>query len=120
MSEPTQPSLLPLILIGVALWYFSQGSGKPVAPDPGKPSPVVVEKDKPTPAECWEALAKCVESKWIGGTMQQHTDHILGIVDSLKQSGSITDDARVAEWRARRTELTDSNRAAIAAKLRGK
>jgi hypothetical protein len=90
-----------------------------VQPEPDKPSPVVVDQ-KPTAEQCWEALAKCVENKWIGGTMQQHTDHIVKIVDSLKASGSITDDSRVSEWREKRTELTDANRAQIAAKLRTK
>ena len=112
-----------LLMIGAIIWAFtSRGPApEPVKPEPDKPAVVVPdEKLKPTPDQCWDALAKCVENKWIGGTMQQHTDHLVKIVDGLKASGSISDDSRVSDWRAKRTEITDANRAQIAAKLRGK
>jgi len=124
-NEPQgNASLLPLILVAAVVFFASRGCTpqEPVKPEPPKPDQVEVpvEKLKPTPDQCWDALAKCVENKWIGGTMQQHTDHLVKIVDGLKASGSISDDARVSEWRAKRTEITDANRAQIAAKLRGK
>ena len=112
-----------LLMIGAIIWAFtSRGPApEPVKPEPDQPAVVVPdEKLKPTPDQCWDALAKCVENKWIGGTMQQHTDHLVKIVDGLKASGSISDDSRVSDWRAKRTEITDANRAQIAAKLRGK
>jgi hypothetical protein len=117
-------SLLPLILVAAVVFFASRGCTpqEPVKPEPPKPDQVEVpvEKLKPTPDQCWDALAKCVESKWIGGTMQQHTDHLVKIVDGLKASGSVADDSRVSEWRAKRIDITDTNRAQIAAKLRGK
>jgi hypothetical protein len=122
MSEKTDsPNILPLVLIAAVLWYSGAfGGGKPSAPDPGQPSPVVVEKDKPTADQCWEALAKSVENRWIGGELQQHTDHIVKIADMMKASGSIPDTSRVDPWRAKRIDITPANRAEIAAKLRGK
>jgi hypothetical protein len=122
MSEKTETtSILPLILIAAVLWYSGAfGGSKPSTPDPNQPSPVVVEKDKPTADQCWEALAQCVEKKWIGGELQQHTDHLISIANKLKESGSIPDTSRVDQWRARRIEITPANRAEIAAKLRGK
>lgn len=122
-SEPQSGSLLPIVLVIAAVWFFTSRGSSPVAPEPVKPQPDVVqpvEPQKPTAEQCWDALAKCVENRWIGGTMQQHTDHLVKIVDGLKASGSITDDSRVNDWRAKRVEITDANRALIAAKLRGK
>jgi len=124
-SEPESQisPLAILLMLGAIIWAFiSRGAApEPVKPEPDKPAVIVPdEKLKPTPDQCWDALAKCVENKWIGGTMQQHTDHLVKIVDGLKASGSVTDDSRVSDWRAKRTEITDANRAQIAAKLRGK
>ena len=125
-SNTTETTVSPIALLlmvaAVVLAFTSQQAPQPVNPEPPKPDQVEVpaEKLKPTPDQCWDALAKCVENKWIGGTMQQHTDHLVKIVDSLKATGSITDDARVGDWRAKRVEITDANRAQIAAKLRGK
>lgn len=122
MSEKTEStSLIPLLLIGVLLWYSGVFSGgKPSTPDPDNPSPVVIDKNKPTADQCWEALAKSVENRWIGGELQQHTDHLVKIGDMLKASGSVRDTSRVDQWRARRIDITPANRAEIAAKLRGK
>jgi hypothetical protein len=56
----------------------------------------------------------------LGGTMQQHTDHLLKIADTLKEAGTLTDVSRVDEWRAKRIDITEANRAEIVKKLRGK
>lgn len=126
MANDQQPpsSFLLLVIIGAVIFFASRGGS---TPDPAKPQPdrpdqveVPVEKLKPTPDQCWEALAKCVENKWVGGTGQQHTDHVVKIADGLKVSGSIPDASRVDQWRAKRVEITDANRSEIAAKLRGK
>jgi len=123
-SNPQDGSpVLILVIIAVVIFFASRGGSvpEPVSPEPDNPTVIVPDqKLKPTPDQCWDALAKCVENEWIGGTMQQHTDHIVKIVDGLKASSSVTDDSRVSEWRAKRVEITDANRAQIAAKLRGK
>lgn len=117
-------SLLPLILVAALVFFASRGCSpqEPVNPEPPKPDQVEVpaEKLKPTPDQCWEALAKCVENKWIGGELQQHTDHVVKIADGLKLSGSVPDTSRVEQWRAKRVEITDANRADIARQIRGK
>jgi hypothetical protein len=126
MPQPSesQPPVLLWILIAAGIFWWSQsGPATPVVPVPPKPddqhepdSPPVVNIAE---AEYWSAIATCVERNSFG-TLQQHTDHLLQIVDILKASGSITDDSRVAEWRAKRTEITTTNRLAIASILRGK
>lgn len=122
-NDKPQGSIFPLILIIGAIWFFTQqGTPKPVQPDPVKPTPDIVQPEpvKPTPEQCWNELAKCVENKWIGGELQQHTDHLLKIVDTLKASGTLSDVGRVEPWRAKRMEITDANRSDIAKTLRGK
>ena len=113
-----------LLVIGALLFFASNNSPSPVPPTPKPdqpPVPVVVdEKKKPTPEQCWNALADCVEKNWIGGETQQHTDHIIKIAESLKTSGSIPDTSRVEQWRTKRIDITDANRAEIARQLRGK
>jgi hypothetical protein len=120
-NEKQSGSLLPIILIIGAIWLFTQqGSApKPVQPEPIKPTPDLISV-KPSPEQTWEAFAVAVESKMLGGTMQQHTDHLLKIADTLKEAGTLTDISRVDEWRAKRIDITDANRADIARKLRGK
>jgi hypothetical protein len=120
-NEKQSGSLLPIILIIGAIWFFTQqGSApKPVQPDPIKPTPDLISV-KPSAEQAWEAFAVAVESKMLGGTMQQHTDHLLKIADTLKDAGTLTDISRVDEWRAKRIDITDANRAEIAKKLRGK
>lgn len=120
-NDKPQGSMLPLILIIGAIWFFTQqGTPKPVQPDPVKPTPDVTEPKPVTANDAWEMLAYTVEKKLIGGEMQQHTDHLLKIVDTLKTSGTLSDVARVEPWRAKRIEITDANRSDIAKILRGK
>jgi hypothetical protein len=120
-SDKPQGSIIPLLVIVAAIWFFTQQAApKPVQPDPVKPTPDVVEPKPVTASDAWEMLAYTVEKKLIGGEMQQHTDHILKIVDTLKASGTIADVARVESWRAKRIEITDANRSDIAKTLRGK
>ena len=120
-SEKQSGSLLPVVLIIGAIWLFSQqGSApKPVQPDPIKPTPDLISV-KPSADQTWEAFAVAVESKMLGGTMQQHTDHLLKIADTLKEAGTLTDVSRVDDWRTKRIDITDANRAEIVKKLRGK
>ena len=76
---------------------------------------------KPVTAnDAWEMLAYTVEKKLVGGEMEQHTDHLLKLLDKLKASGTIPDLSRVDAWRAKRIEITDANRSDIAKTLRGK
>ena len=126
MPQPSenQPPVLLWILIAAGIFWWSQsGPATPVVPVP--PNPDDQHETDPQPAvspaesEYWSALATCVERNSFG-VLQQHTDHLLQIVDLLKQSGAIKDDARVTAWRAKRVEITDANRAAIVSTLRGK
>lgn len=120
-SEKPQGSILPLVLIGVAIWFFTQqGTPKPVQPDPAKPTPDITEPKPVTANDAWEMLAYTVEKKLVGGEMEQHTDHLLKLLDKLKASGTIPDLSRVDAWRAKRIEITDANRSDIAKTLRGK
>ena len=120
-NDKPQGSIIPLLVIVAAIWFFTQqGMPKPVQPDPVKPTPDVTEPKPVTAQDAWEMLAYTVEKKLIGGEMQQHTDHILKIVDTLKASGAIPDASRVEPWRAKRIEITDANRSDIAKTLRGK
>jgi methylaspartate ammonia-lyase len=109
-----------MLIIG-AIWFFSQqgSTPKPVKPEPIKPTPDLISV-KPSAEQTWEAFAVAVESKMLGGTMQQHTDHLIKIADTLKDAGKLTDISRVDQWRAKRIDITDANRADIAKKLRGK
>lgn len=120
-SEKSQGSILPLVVIVVAIWFFTQqGTPKPVQPDPVKPTPEVVQPKPVTANDAWEMLAYAVEKKLVGGEMEQHTDHLLKLLDKLKASGTIPDLSRVDTWRAKRIEITDVNRSDIAKTLRGK
>ena len=120
-TEKKSGSLLPIILVIGAIWFFSQqrSTPKPVQPEPIKPTPDLISV-KPSAEQTWEAFAVAVESKMLGGTMQQHTDHLIKIADTLKDAGTLTDISRVDEWRAKRIDITDANRVDIAKKLRGK
>lgn len=120
-SEKSQGSILPLVVIVAVIWFFTrQGTPKPVQPDPVKPTPDVVEPKPVTANDAWEMLAYTVEKKLVGGEMEQHTDHLLKLLDKLKASGTIPDLLRVDAWRAKRIEITDANRSDIAKTLRGK
>jgi len=122
-SEPQQSNpLLLIVIIGAVIFFATRGehAPDPVKPDPVKPTPDVVEPKPVTASDAWEMLAYTVEKKLIGGEMQQHTDHLLKIIDTLRASGTIPDVARVESWRAKRIEITDSNRSEIAKQLRGK
>ena len=125
MPQPSEkPPVLLWILVAAGIWWWSQsGPAKPIVPVP--PNPDDQHETDPQPvvslaeSEYWTALAQCVEKSSFG-TLQQHTDHLLQIVDLLKQSGAIKDDGRVALWRAKRVEITDANRSSIVSQLRGK
>lgn len=124
-NEPQSGSpLLLIVIIGAVIFFATRGGSTPdpVKPEPVKPTPDVVQPEpvKPTPEQCWNELAKCVENRWIGGELQQHTDHIVKLADNLKLTGSIPDTSRVDQWRAKRIEITDANRSDIAKTLRGK
>ena len=127
-TEQSSPILAWLVIGVIAFFVFqSMTAKKPVTPDVDKPDVVqpdiVVPDDasdeKPTEAMVWQKLALCVERQWIGGLTQQHTDHLVKVVDNLKDAELIKDDSRIAEWRAKRTDITSANRAAIAKRLRG-
>lgn len=113
--------LILIVIIAAVVYFATRGSSTPPLPDPvtpePKPDPAFVQ---PTEADVWEALAVSVERKSIGGQLQQHTDHLLKVVEVLKESGQIKDDSRASDWRAKREEITDANRSQIAARLRGK
>ena len=122
-SEPQQGNpLLLVVIIGAVIVFATRGGSapEPVKPDPVKPTPDVVDPKPVTASDAWDMLAYTVEKKLIGGEMQQHTDHILKIVDTLKASGTLSDVSRVDSWRAKRIEITDANRSDIAKTLRGK
>lgn len=113
-----QPNYLPLIVIAViALWWWNgQSASKPTpTPDDQHETENIVE---PSQQDYWSALALCVDKSSFG-TLQQHTDHLLQVIDVLKQQGKITDDGRIAAWRGKRIEITAENRATISATLRG-
>lgn len=122
-ANEQQASPLMWIIILVIGFMAFRGGCQPAGPDkPSKPDPDVVEPDrpaKPSEEDVWNALASAVESKWIGGELQQHTDHLVKVVDMLKQSGSLTDTSRIDSWRQSRREITSENRLIIAAQLRG-
>jgi len=119
-EQQSSPWLVIIIAAGLFFWWQSSRQPSPVVPpapddqDQVDPQPVV----NPAESEYWSALALCVE-KTSFGVHQQHTDHLLQIVDILKGTGSIKDDSRVADWRAKRVEITESNRAEIVKRLRG-
>lgn len=114
-----------LLIIGAFFWWMTS-SKTPDVPTPPKPDdqtevkpvPVPVPVAEPTEADYWNAIAICVD-KTAFGALQQHTDHLLSVVDVLKSTGAIKDDSRVAVWRAKRIEITDTNRAEITKQLRG-
>lgn len=118
-QQASQPWMLILIIVGIFMFRQSGGGTdpKPGPVDPVQPDPVVVE---PAESDYWASLAHCVETKAIGGELQQHTDHLLKIVDLLKESGKISDTSRVEAWRAKRVEITDANRDQIVSQLVGK
>ena len=127
-SEQSSPILLWLVIGVIAFFVFqSMTAKKPVSPDPDKPDvvqPDVVRPDyyevgKPSEMIVWNEIAICVEKNWIGGLTQQHTDHLVKVVDKLKESDLIKDDSRIKEWRTKRTDITSANRAEIAKRLRG-
>ena len=124
MPSETQPTMNPMVLLVIGLIAFKMGlfPGISPAPAPGPgpdPSTPVVD-DQPTEANYWESLATCVEKQSIGGELQQHTDHILKVVDVLKDSGKLTDVSRCDRWLTGRIDITDRNRQEIADTLRGK
>lgn len=117
----SSPLLLILIAVGI-LWWMNSGS-KPDTPTPPDddqtqvdplPKPTV----EPTESDHWNALALCVDRSSFG-VLQQHTDHLLSIIDLLKSTGGIKDDSRIAAWRPKRIDITDSNRSEISKVLRG-
>ena len=121
-SNTTGSPILLWILIACGIFWWSQsGPATPRVPVPPNPDKTDTDQQlvvSPAESEYWTALEMCVEKKTFGA-LQQHTDHLLQIVDLLKNSGSIKDDSRVASWRIKRIEITDSNRSAIALALKG-
>lgn len=91
---------------------------------PDKPDQTDTDKDKPGPSpkpdqqfaesDYWEALADLVEAGRF-----TNTDQVVLVVDSQKTLGNIKDDARVSEYRAKRSDLTDANKNFVANKIRG-
>lgn len=93
---------------------------------PDKPDQTDTDKDKDNPgpspkpdqqyseSDYWEALADLVEAGRF-----TNTDQIVLVVDSQKTLGNINDDARVGEYRAKRSDLTDANKNFVANKIRG-
>jgi len=120
----SSPLILILIVGGLLFWWANSGSKPDAPPKPDddqtevKPVPVPVPVAEPTEADYWAAIAQCVD-KTAFGALQQHTDHLLSVVDVLKTTGAIKDDSRVAGWRAKRIEITDENRAEVSKLLRG-
>ena len=115
------PWLVILIAAGLFVWWQSSQTPSPVVPpspdddqNEVDPEPVV----DPAESEYWSALAVLVERTSFG-VHQQHTDHLLQIVDILKSAGAIKDDSRVADWRSKRIDINDANRAEISRQLRG-
>lgn len=119
MPENNQQQSSPVMLLLIAIaafWFFSnRGDNQPTPPGPA-PGP---DKPQVLPADVWESMAVFVE-KQLAGTLQQHTDHLIAIADQLKQAGALPDTSRVDQWRQKRIDITDANRAAIANQLRGK
>lgn len=119
----TQGSPWLVILIAAGLFFWWQNSRQPLPVVPPKPDdehevePLPVAE--PTEADYWSAIAQCVDRSSFGA-LQQHTDHLLSVVDVLKTTGAIKDDSRVSSWRAKRVEITDANRAEISKQLRGR
>jgi hypothetical protein len=114
-----------MIVLAIGLLWWANSDSSLVNPNPPSPDdqeevePIPVPVTEPTEADHWNALALCVDRSSFG-VLQQHTDHLLSIVDLLKSSGGIKDDSRIAAWRAKRIDITDSNRAEISKTLRGK
>lgn len=119
-EQQTSPWLVILVCAGLFFWWQSSQNPTPVPPSPDDdqnnvdPQPVV----DPAESEYWSALAVLVD-KTSFGVHQQHTDHLLQIVDILKSADAIKDDSRVSGWRAKRIDITDANRAEISRQLRG-
>jgi hypothetical protein len=118
-EQQSSPWLVVLVCAGLFFWWQSAQNPTPVPPSPDDenevdPQPVV----DPAESEYWSALAVLVERTSFG-VHQQHTDHLLQIVDILKSADAIKDDSRVADWRAKRIDITDANRAEISRQLRG-
>lgn len=120
----TAPNYFGLAVVAFAAVLLIRGGCQTTRPDPVTPGPVQpddpkpVNPEQPEAGDVWGALALCVERQTFG-VLQQHTDHIVAIADMLKSTGTLSDTARVDQWRAKRIEITDANRAAIVATLRG-
>ena len=91
---------------------------KPDQTDTDKDKDTDRDKDKPdqqfAESDYWEALADLVEAGRF-----TNTDQVVLVVDSQKTLGNIKDDARVSEYRAKRSDLTDANKNFVANKIRG-
>lgn len=122
-NESAPSPVIWILIVGAIFWWMTS-SKTPDVPTPPKPDdqtevkPVPVPVAEPTEADYWAAIAICVD-KTAFGALQQHTDHLLSIVDILKTTGAIKDDSRVVGWRAKRIEITDANRAEVSKLLRG-
>lgn len=116
----SSPLVVILIVAGLLFWWNqSRTPDAPPKPDDDQNHVEPLPTGEPSEADHWNALALCVDRSAFG-TLQQHTDHLLSIVDILKATGGITDDSRVANWRSKRVEITDANRAEISKTLRGR
>ncbi len=117
----SNPLVLILIVGGILLWWANSRDNTPSPPKPDDDQNQVEPKPaaEPSEADHWNALALCVDRSAFG-VQQQNTDHLLSIIDLLKETGGIKDDSRVANWRSKRVEITDANRGEVSKILRGR
>ena len=113
-----------IILLLLCSFSFSLSGCNLLSSIPDKPDQTDTDKDKPGPSpkpdqqfsesDYWEALADLVEAGRF-----TNTDQVVLVVDSQKTLGNIKDDARVSEYRAKRSDLTDAIKNFVANKIRG-
>lgn len=84
--------------------------------DDPPPQPVPVPEPAPvtTEADYWSAMAELVESGVVTST-----DTLLQIAHMLRAEGRLVDIRRTDAWIPARVTIDESNRAAVAATLRG-
>lgn len=89
-NDKPQGSILPLLVIVAAIWFFTQqGTPKPVQPDPVKPTPDVTEPKPVTAQDAWEMLAYTVEKKadrWRDAAAHRPLAKNRGHIESLRNT----------------------------------